>query len=130
MLADGGNVPGIPAFLPGGVVQVLPLEMIDGSRFAVPRQNMDSLEETLAHTFITKLWVEEVADDSGLPLWRGHITHVPSGQRYPVRELKDITSFIQAFLGDVNHRTSSRLSRLSKQWKQVRSKYRKLNRPG
>ena len=52
---------------------------------------MDLLE-TLAHTFITKLWVEETAEESGQTLWRGHITHVPSGRKQPIKELDDITS--------------------------------------
>lgn len=79
---------------------------------------MDSLD-TLAHTFITKLWVEETADESGLPLWHGHITHVPSGKKRPVREPDDITRFVLSYLGEseTKEAAGSRLGRWMAEWK-------------
>ena len=32
-------------------------------------------------SFIVRIWVEETAEESGRSSWRGHITHVPSGER-------------------------------------------------
>ena len=77
---------------------------------------MDLLE-TLAHTFITKLWVEETAEESGQTLWRGHITHVPSGRKQPIKELDDITSETENTLNvaanERNQSLQSTASRLS-----------------
>jgi len=53
--------------------------------------------EPETHSFIIKFWLEEEADD-GRRLWRGHITHVPDGNRRYLRRLKDILDFISPYL--------------------------------
>lgn len=53
------------------------------------------------YSFIIKLWMEEA---SGMPrssLWRGHITHVPSGERRYLKSLGDITRFIEAYMEEM-----------------------------
>ena len=55
---------------------------------------MDSLEESNAQSFIVRIWVEERADETGQGLWRGHITHVPSGERRYLKNLGEIEDFI------------------------------------
>ncbi len=54
--------------------------------------------EPKTHSFIIKIWREEIADESGSPVWRGHITHVPSGQRRYVQDLAGIELFIESFV--------------------------------
>jgi len=51
-----------------------------------------------AHSFIIKLWIEESVEEEGLITWRGHITHVPSGERRYLQSLDDISTFIESFL--------------------------------
>ena len=50
-------------------------------------------------SFIVKLWLEESGDETGKDIWRGHITHVPSGERRYLNRLSDIKQFIQHRLG-------------------------------
>jgi len=58
---------------------------------------LDLLEEH-THSFIVKVWLEETAAEDGQPTWRGHITHVPSGQRRYLKDLDDIKSVITPYL--------------------------------
>jgi hypothetical protein len=57
-----------------------------------------SLYETSTHSFIVKVWLEERANESEPLIWRGHITHVPSGKRRYLRDLDEVTNFIALFL--------------------------------
>jgi hypothetical protein len=57
-----------------------------------------SLFESSTHSFIVKIWLEESAHESDPRTWRGHITHVPSGQRRYLSNLNDVTDFIAIFL--------------------------------
>jgi hypothetical protein len=51
--------------------------------------------EPETHSFIIKFWLEEEADEGeGRRVWRGHITHVPDGNRRYLRRLKDILDFV------------------------------------
>jgi hypothetical protein len=54
--------------------------------------------EADAHSFIVKIWLEEVPRGAGSAQWRGHITHVPSGQRRYVKDLNDVAFFLMAYL--------------------------------
>ena len=54
---------------------------------------MDRLESN-THSFVIKIWLE----DEELASWRGHITHVPSGQRCYFEELDRIAMFIAPYL--------------------------------
>ena len=54
--------------------------------------------EANTHPFIVKIWLEESAQEAGRATWRGHITHVPSGERRYVKHLDDVTSFIAPYL--------------------------------
>ena len=58
---------------------------------------MDSFEAT-THPFIVRIWLEETAGASGQATWRGHITHVPSGERQYLESLDDIILFITPYL--------------------------------
>jgi hypothetical protein len=50
------------------------------------------------HSFIVKIWIEEAVDEAGGAGWRGHVTHVQSGQRRYVRSLDEIVAFIGPYL--------------------------------
>ena len=56
------------------------------------------LFEFSTHSFIVKIWIEETADETSNPLWRGHITHVPSGSRRYLSRLDGMRSFIKPYL--------------------------------
>jgi hypothetical protein len=58
---------------------------------------MDSYEKN-THPFIIKIWLEETEEEAGSTVWRGHITHVPTGVRSYFGALDDITSFIAPYL--------------------------------
>ncbi len=54
--------------------------------------------EAQTHSFIIKLWLEELAEDAGRPIWRGHVTHVPSGERRYLQDLNGILAFVAPYL--------------------------------
>lgn len=58
---------------------------------------MDLLESN-THSFIVKLWLEEIVEETGRAIWRGHITHVPSGERRYLKGLDGITAFVAPYL--------------------------------
>jgi hypothetical protein len=59
------------------------------------------LIECSTHSFIVKIWLEETPEESSHPLWRGHITHVPSGKRHYFSSLERILSFIVPYLRSI-----------------------------
>ena len=56
------------------------------------------VSEVTTHSFIVKIWVEELAGASGHAVWRGYVTHVPDGKRYYLRDLDDLTAFIAPYI--------------------------------
>jgi hypothetical protein len=56
------------------------------------------LPELAPQSFIIRIWLEERAEEAGKATWRGHITHVPSGQRQYIQDLDRISSFIGPYL--------------------------------
>jgi hypothetical protein len=56
------------------------------------------LVELSTHSFVVKIWMEETATETKNPLWRGHITHVPSGSRRYLGHLNGIISFVKPYL--------------------------------
>jgi hypothetical protein len=74
---------------------------------------MDSLEAT-SHPFIIRIWLEETAEEAGQAVWRGHITHVPTGERRYLHNLADISAFIMPYLQNMG--VKLRLSDRVKQW--------------
>jgi hypothetical protein len=61
---------------------------------------LDLLEER-THSFIVKVWLEDTADETGQATWRGHITHVPSGERRYLKDLREMTAFVGTYLEDL-----------------------------
>lgn len=60
-----------------------------------------AVDETTSHSFIVKVWVEEAPESSEPVVWRGHITHVPSGERRYVQALSGIAAFIAPYLQEL-----------------------------
>jgi hypothetical protein len=54
--------------------------------------------EGQTHSFIIRLWLEETVGETGQPVWRGHVTHVPSGERRYVQDLNQILAFVAPYL--------------------------------
>jgi hypothetical protein len=57
--------------------------------------------EPYTHSFIVKIWLEETVEEAGKATWRGHITHVPSGERRYLKNLDDIADFITLYLKEM-----------------------------
>ena len=55
---------------------------------------MDNAElyEFKTHAFVIKIWLEDSLR------WRGHITHVPTGERRYIEDLGEIDDFIWPYL--------------------------------
>lgn len=49
-------------------------------------------------SFVIRVWVEEPASESTPARWRGHITHIPSGERRYFDSLVDMTGFVIDYL--------------------------------
>lgn len=45
-------------------------------------------------SFIIKIWPEDETEEDKKGEWRGHITHIPSGERQHVHTLEGISRFI------------------------------------
>jgi hypothetical protein len=58
---------------------------------------MDAAQPEI-HSFILKFWREEMTAADDRPAWRGHITHVPNGERESVQDLAAILAFIRRYL--------------------------------
>ncbi len=70
--------------------------------------------ESNSHSFIIRVWVEEAQGKPRLVLWRGHITHVPDGERRYFQTLGDISSFVALYLQEMGVRLA--LSWRIRQW--------------
>jgi hypothetical protein len=51
-----------------------------------------------AETFVVRIWLEAVDDDGQQTVWRGHVTHVMSGERQYVQSLSAVADFINRYL--------------------------------
>lgn len=69
---------------------------------------MDPSDAT-SHSFVVKVWLEEVADGTRSATWRGHITHVLSSKRRYVHDVGEIGDFILTYLEAMGVRLSGLL---------------------
>lgn len=72
-------------------------------------------EDSNTHSFIIRIWLEELNDEHGQQAWRGHITHVPSGTRRYMKEFDDILAFILSYADSNDSNLSALLLRVN-QW--------------
>jgi hypothetical protein len=66
---------------------------------------MDQFEAN-THSFIVKIWREEVSSDTSQAAWRGHITHVPGGERRYLRSLDDLSTIIIPYIEEMGVKLS------------------------
>lgn len=66
------------------------------------------LPEATTNSFIIKIWLEETLEETGQIVWRGHITHVPSGERVFIKDLDEIAAFIKLYLRKMGVRKDTR----------------------
>lgn len=71
------------------------------------------------HLFILRIWKEPRELPGALPLWRGVIEHVGSGERRYVKALDEITAFLARYLEEtaVPSTAYGRIARWLKRWK-------------
>ena len=55
------------------------------------------LPENTIHSFVIKIWVEDVTKKSQV-VWRGHITHIPSQRRRYFYDYISLQQFIETYL--------------------------------
>jgi hypothetical protein len=60
--------------------------------------DVNELPENSNHSFVIKIWLEERNSETGSLLWRGHITHIASGQKRYFQQLNDVLPFITSYL--------------------------------
>jgi hypothetical protein len=79
------------------------------------------MEQTESHTqsFVVKIWLEETLEEDGRATWRGHITHIPGGERRYLKQLNDIVAFIMPYLNEMGVRGGKRwrIRQWLKRWK-------------
>jgi len=61
-------------------------------------ETSEDLYENNTHPFVVKVWIEEPSTKTCRSTWRGHITHVPSGERRYMKKIGDASSFILPYL--------------------------------
>ncbi len=57
-----------------------------------------NVPDAINQSFIIRIWIEEPATESRPAVWRGHVTHVPSGDRKYIQDLSQIASIIAPYL--------------------------------
>ena len=67
------------------------------------RGSVDQLE-TKSASFIVRIWLEETAEEAGRLVWRGSITHVPSGERLYFEKLEAIADFVASYVKTMSNR--------------------------
>lgn len=72
--------------------------------------------EPTVHSFIVKVWSEELAEDT--VIWRGRITHVPSGRATYITQVDELAHFITPYLKQMGVQASlaSRLRKQLRRW--------------
>ena len=50
------------------------------------------------HSFIIRIWLEEMETETKRPDWHGHITYVSDGERRYIKRLSEISKFIRTRL--------------------------------
>lgn len=56
------------------------------------------MQEPDTQSFVVKIWLEETVEEEGRAKWRGHVTHVASGDRKYLERLSGIAEFIMTYL--------------------------------
>jgi len=54
--------------------------------------------DTIIHSFVVKIWLEEAATQEKAAVWRGRIVHVPSGERAFFKNMNDLLAIMQTYI--------------------------------
>ncbi len=57
-------------------------------------------EEYTIHSFIIRMWLEEVDEKTRRGNWRGRITHIPGDEQQYFTDIKLISTFINSYLNE------------------------------
>jgi hypothetical protein len=70
------------------------------------------------HSFIVKVWLDEIGKDGECVKWHGQITHVPGGERGSFKDLCEMTAFIERYMlrMGVSFRKRYRVRRRFERW--------------
>ncbi len=71
--------------------------MTRGQRLMTRGNEKVSIESN-THSFVVRIWLEDPPDEYQEGHWRGHITHVHSGERRYLDDLNDILAYIAPYL--------------------------------
>ena len=63
-----------------------------------PQFSPDIVGEAHLFSFIVRIWTEELASQEHLPVWRGHLTAIPEGERRYFKNINEIPALIIAHL--------------------------------
>jgi hypothetical protein len=50
------------------------------------------------HSFVIKIWLEEIDNATGAGVWRGHIIHADSKMQRNFKNLDEILTFIRRYM--------------------------------
>lgn len=64
---------------------------------------MEEPEEQI-HSFVIRFWLEAIDEQSAQGIWRGHITHIASGERRYLKDAASIPAFIVPYLEELGGR--------------------------
>ena len=62
--------------------------------------------EPNTHSFILKLWLDDQASNPHKAIWRGHITHIASGERHHFDSFRDIVALLAPYLEQMDIKLS------------------------
>jgi hypothetical protein len=48
----------------------------------------------VTQSFVLRIWLEELKEEAGQTLWRGHITDIATGERQYVKDIDGIVAFL------------------------------------
>ena len=60
------------------------------------------------HAFIVKVWLEDTGEMTGKAVWRGRITHVPTGQMRHFVDVNEVADFMLPYLHQMGVRPTWR----------------------
>ena len=62
-----------------------------------------------SHSFVIRIWLEDIGSDDAPMLWRGYIAHVLEHERYHFQDLSDIITFMTPYLAfwEAKHQPTS-----------------------
>jgi hypothetical protein len=58
---------------------------------------MDTIDRS-THVFVIKVWRERLVEDEERYSWRGHITHLGSGEQRQLKDFATMFAFIRGYL--------------------------------